>query len=194
MNNTYFQVQITCYDALTSELLTIDFTDGYHIYRDSTTFAYDITLARANLCTNKNQRYSLKVKEPPVAHDSCSSTKFIFSTPVLSSVPPLKRPRVRISNARAQRLQIYETHNTPKLYACYTKYSAPGQSSIPEVLAPLGSSFELALGVFKQFYKLKTHKEWDDRLIKAYMGEEAFVYTPPKEGESKGQVLSFEVL
>ncbi|KAL9633021.1 MAG: hypothetical protein Q9164_004947 [Protoblastenia rupestris] len=125
------------------------FSNGYHIYRDSTTFAYDITLARANLCTNKNQRYSLK---------------------------------------------IYETHNTPKLYACFTKYSAPGQSSMPEILAPLGSSFELAFGVFKQFFRLKTHKEWDDRLIKANMGEEAFVYTPPKEGEPKGQVLPFEVL
>ncbi|MCJ1425716.1 hypothetical protein MMC29_003616, partial [Sticta canariensis] len=36
------------------------FSDGYHVYHDSTTFAYDITLARANLISNQNERYHLK--------------------------------------------------------------------------------------------------------------------------------------
>ncbi|KAL9129242.1 MAG: hypothetical protein Q9217_002254 [Psora testacea] len=143
------------------------FSDGYHIYRDSTTFAYDITLARINLLTNKNQRYSLKVNEP--ASDDPSPSP-IISNPIFPSLLPSPRPRARIHHARAQRLQLYESHATPKLYACYAKYSGPKQSSIPRILAPLGSSFELAFGNFKQFFTLKTRKEWDDRLVKANMG------------------------
>jgi len=38
--------------------------DGYHIYRDRTNFLYDITLARIDLLTNRNERYSLKVPPP----------------------------------------------------------------------------------------------------------------------------------
>ena len=41
------------------------FSNGYHIYRDSTTFAYDVTLARTNLVSNKNERYHLKVPSLP---------------------------------------------------------------------------------------------------------------------------------
>ena len=54
------------------------------------------------------------------------------------------------------------------------------------MLAPIGSSFEVAFGSFKKFFELKTLKEWDERLIKANVGEEAFVYSPPKEGEPRG--------
>ncbi|MCJ1462632.1 hypothetical protein MMC07_001234 [Pseudocyphellaria aurata] len=39
------------------------FSNGYHIYRDSTTFAYDVTLARANLVSNQIERYHLKLYE-----------------------------------------------------------------------------------------------------------------------------------
>lgn len=135
--------------------------------------------------TNKNQRYSLKVNG--TSDNPLPSP--IISTPIFVSLPPSILPRVRIRNPRAQRLQLYESNATPKIYACYTKYSAPNQSSLPEVLAPLGSSFELAFSTFKQFFTLKTRKEWDDRLIKAVMGDEAFVYTPPKEGQPRGMVL-----
>ena len=160
-------------------------TDGYHIYRDPTTFAYDITLARANLTTNKNQRYTLKVTAEPSIP--------LISTIIFPSFTPTRRPRVFIRHARAQRLQLYESNSIPKLYTCYTKYSAHDQSSAPEVLAPLGSSFELAFDVFKQFFRLKTHREWDDRLIKVKtVEEEAFVYTPPRGGVPKGMILPAE--
>ena len=45
--------------------LTLTIIENYGIYHDTTDFAYDITLARANLLTNKNSRYNLKVCHPP---------------------------------------------------------------------------------------------------------------------------------
>ncbi|MCJ1367968.1 hypothetical protein MMC16_007106 [Acarospora aff. strigata] len=35
-------------------------SQGYHIYRDETDFEYEVVLARADLATNKNERYTLK--------------------------------------------------------------------------------------------------------------------------------------
>ncbi|KAI4124023.1 MAG: hypothetical protein LQ338_005012 [Usnochroma carphineum] len=37
------------------------FSDRYHVYRDSTFFAYDITLVRVNLLQNKSERYVLRL-------------------------------------------------------------------------------------------------------------------------------------
>lgn len=39
------------------------------------------------------------------------------------------------------------------------------------------------------FFKLKTRKDWDLRFIKYGLGPDAFVYTPPKEGEPRGVFL-----
>ncbi|MCJ1272321.1 hypothetical protein MMC21_000107 [Puttea exsequens] len=123
-------------------------TDGYEIYRDIyDNFAYDITLARANLLINENERYQLK---------------------------------------------LYTTHTAPKMFACFVKYSAPGNKSWSRVLAPTGSSWETAWAAFEQFFKLKTRKEWAMRFYKYEMGKEApsqeknFNYSSPAKGEPRG--------
>jgi len=104
-------------------------------------------------------------------------------------MPLSPRPRARVCLARAQRLQLYESHATPKLYACYVKYSAPGGAAQAEMLSPVGSSFEVAFSVFKQFFLLKTKKSWDERFVRANMGDDAFTYTPPKDGSPQGVTL-----
>ena len=149
--------------------------DGYHIYRDSTGFSYDITLARADLTSNKNERYYLKVS--PFRH---------FPTPVFPSFTP-PGARAFIVRPRLQRLQLYETHTAPNLYATYVKYSSPGKSAT-HVLCPTGSTFEMALSNFQAFFKIKTRKAWDQRLASVQVDEDAFVYTPPPVGLPKGSV------
>lgn len=178
-------------------LPSLNYIDGYHIYRDRTAFPYAITLARPNLLTNQNKRYHLKVCQPhlylpqpiPLLH------------PLLPMFSPLPRPRARVQSPRAQRLQLYESHAVPKLFACYTKYSAPDGSGNghekAKVLAPIGSSFETAFEIFKKFFELKTRRQWDNRLGEANAEiddrekkgeEEVFIYTPPKQGEPRGLI------
>lgn len=150
------------------------FSNGYHIYRDSTTFAYDITLARTNLISNKNERYHLKVPSLP---------------------PPNSLPSLPLNSN-----QLYESHTAPSLYATYIKYSSPGTPLATHVLAPIGSSFDTALFAFTNFFALKTKREWALRLLPPEDEEDgedgdeggagkAFVYTPPEEGEPRGMML-----
>ncbi|KAL6715479.1 hypothetical protein ACLMJK_006440 [Lecanora helva] len=174
------------------------FSDGYGIYQDSNQFNYDITLARANLLTNTNERYALKV-----CHSSYSSVdplhKSIFdsqtacpfysptiSSPIFPMYPPSPRPRARIVSPRAQRLQLFVSHATPKTFACNVKYSSPGTEPVHEPLAPIGSTWDTAWAAFKAFFKLKTKKDWDMRFMKYDLGPEAFVYAPPREGQPQG--------
>jgi len=37
------------------------------------------------------------------------------------------------------------------------------------------------------FFRLKTRKEWEGRFMKGEVGPDAFVYTPPREGEPRGE-------
>lgn len=189
--------------------------DGYEIYRDPCdSFSYDLTLARANLLTNKNERYQLKVC--PTSHTSPSTplphlripsyipasslTSYpyfinppcpIISTPIFPISPLPSAARACLVSPRAQRLQLYVSHGTPKMFACYVKYSAPNVTSTIEVLAPRGSSWELTWGAFEAFFKLKTRKEWSMRFLKWERGgpANAFVYTPPRGGEPRGMFL-----
>lgn len=48
------------------------------------------------------------------------------------------------------------------MYATYVKYSRVGKSGT-ELVAPRGSSFDLAMAAYKNFFKIKTGKDWDDR-------------------------------
>ena len=132
----------------------------------------------------------LKVCEPfPHLHHPNS----IFSTPIFASIPLPFRPRAHVRRPNAQRLQLYESHETPKLYACFEKYSAPGDTPSASVLAPIGSSFDVAFDHFKKFFKLKTGKEWDDRLLKTAMAKDDFAYVRPRDGQPKG-ILSSDAL
>ena len=68
------------------------------------------------------------------------------------------------------------------------------------MVAPINSSFEAAFGAFKQFFRLKVGRGWDERLGCGRAGEkigpasgEGFFYRPPKEG-SRGVVKGESVV
>lgn len=97
----------------------------------------------------------------------------------------IRRARVHIVNVRAQRLQLYESHAVPKSYACFVRYSEPGHT-LAEPLAPVGSTFEAAMHVFKMFFGLKTLRPWEDRFISGTVDPDAFMYRPPGAGKAVG--------
>lgn len=166
-----------------THLLTQVLTGNYSIYYDHMNYKYNITLARADLLNNTNERHVLKVYVPlPHFHPQHN----IFTTLVFPSIPFPFRPRVRLHRPWAQRLQLYESNATPKLYACFEKYSKPGTDPATNMLAPVGSSFDVAFDHFKKFFKLKTGKTWEDRLQKAVPSKDAFIFVPPKNGETTG--------
>lgn len=57
------------------------------------------------------------------------------------------------------------------------------------MLAPIGSSWETAWDAFRDFFKLKTGKQWEERFVRMAAGSEAFTYTPPKAGQPRGMFL-----
>ncbi|KAL1862232.1 hypothetical protein Plec18170_001057 [Paecilomyces lecythidis] len=81
-------------------------------------------------------------------------------------------------------LKLYESNAEPHVYATYVKYSRVGKSGT-ELVAPRGSSFDLAMAAYKKFFKIKTGKDWDDRLDgslpEAKKDQEGNVL-PPDEG------------
>lgn len=188
--------------------MTEGISGGYSLYYDpGDSFAFDITLARANLLLNKNERYRLTVCHPsppqaqartpptssPVSPPPLSPTP-VISTPIFPILPLSTRARARLVSPRTQRLQLFVTHDVPKQYACSVTYSTPGARAQSHILAPSGSTWELAWGTFSSFFKLKTGKDWAVRFAKTNNVEiweegknvKAFVYTPPKEGEPWG--------
>ncbi|KAF6231217.1 hypothetical protein HO173_010549 [Letharia columbiana] len=86
-------------------------------------------------------------------------------------------------------LKLFESHATPKYYACYAKYSSPGHAPTSEMLAPIGSPWETAWDAFQGFFELKTGKKWEERFVRMALGSEAFTYTPPKVGQPRGMFL-----
>lgn len=146
---------------------------GYHIYRDETDFDYEVKLARADVTTNKNERYILKV---------CASPNICFH---LS--PPY--PVLVVVRSHTQGWQLYESHTEPHMYATYVRYSsASGRKVGSDIRAPVGSTFEEALVAFKKFFKTKTCRTWEQRLDKMKLEEDAFVYGPPKLGWPRGRM------
>ena len=163
--------------------LTKTLPGGYSIYHDHTNYAYDITLVRVNLLANTNERHVLKVC---TASPHLRQALDVFASPVFPSVPLPYRLRVRSRCPWAQRLQLYESNATPRLYACFEKHSKPGDGPAANILAPIGSSFDVALDHFKKFFRLKTGKEWDDRFEDVASLQGAFKFATPKLGEAKG--------
>ena len=121
---------------------------GYEIYRDLNGLAYDVTLARIDLTLNENERFHLKVRHHLI-------TMYKYKSP--------RRTRVPLDRPPAQRLQLFQTHSAPKYFACYTTYKSREGLASHQMLAPSGSSFEVAMGQFEQFFKLKTRLLWSDR-------------------------------
>ena len=156
-------------------LIEYPLIDGYHLYRDSTGFEYSLTLARADLTRNINERYYIKVGH--------------MLQPVFPSYYP-RKTRVPLERHPTQCLQIYETHDEPHKYACYVTYSSPRSPYIKEQLAPPGSSFELAYANFRDFFKLKTKRAWEDRLVEVERPDAAaYVWNPPPPTEPQGMTL-----
>lgn len=105
----------------------------------------------------------------------------IFEAPILAQHHHLIVP---IERAYAKQLQLYESNAEPHVYATYVKYSRIGKSGT-ELVAPRGSSFDLAMTAYKKFFKIKTGKSWDERfdgkLPEAKKDHEGNVL-PPDEG------------
>ncbi|KAL3479708.1 hypothetical protein BJX99DRAFT_255144 [Aspergillus californicus] len=59
-------------------------------------------------------------------------------------------------------LKICETIKSPHTYATHIRYSRHGMSRT-EMLAPIGSSLDTAMSVFKELFSTQTGKEWEDR-------------------------------
>ncbi|KAJ9266924.1 hypothetical protein DTO195F2_859 [Paecilomyces variotii] len=130
---------------------------GYHLCADKETgVTYCATLVRPTSVTGRNEKYQLK-------HHHL--------------IVPIER-------AYAKQLQLYESNAEPHVYATYVKYSRIGKSGT-ELVAPRGSSFDLAMTAYKKFFKIKTGKSWDERfdgkLPEAKKDHEGNVL-PPDEG------------
>ncbi|KAJ5899202.1 hypothetical protein N7495_003946 [Penicillium taxi] len=60
-------------------------------------------------------------------------------------------------------LAVFECNSLKnRTYSCYAKYNRKGISAV-EILAPRKSDISLAITTFRDFYKLKTGKEWENR-------------------------------
>ncbi|MCJ1246397.1 hypothetical protein MMC30_003604 [Trapelia coarctata] len=163
------------------EFKTMMLTDGYHIYRDPNTgLGYDITLARVDLTTNTNERYTLKVPHPILA-------------PLYPYHPPAPHNlRVPLPRPRTQSVQLYETHAAPFRYAVFVQYSSPTRGTAKQVLAPLGSSFELAMSSWEHFFRVKCKREWSERngiLEESESDEGRWVYKGGEEEKAAGEVV-----
>ncbi|KAL5364048.1 hypothetical protein BJX96DRAFT_167978 [Aspergillus floccosus] len=60
-------------------------------------------------------------------------------------------------------VKIYQSNTELRTYATYSKYSRAGHSKT-EVLAPLGSTLDIAMAAFEQFFEDKAGKKWGNRL------------------------------
>jgi hypothetical protein len=211
------------------EFETIMQAKGYHPYADSTGFLYLIVLVRRDIEKNLIERHRVKVRHssPSVfastgshSHPTCPVRHVRFPAPYPFAAYPVveahqpnsfrfkplssnRKLRVPIPNPWAHCLQLFESDDTPRKYACYLAYTAgrPGVKRETQELAPVNSDWEFAWGMFTKIFKLKTGVDWDVRpelseatdasrlqidggtagVLKKY-----FEYVPPKAGLPQG--------
>ncbi|QSS58493.1 BRCT domain-containing protein [Histoplasma capsulatum] len=60
-------------------------------------------------------------------------------------------------------LQLYESDSNPHKYATLVKYSCVGRTG-SAFLAPIESTWEIALEAFTKFFKAKCGKQWEKRM------------------------------
>lgn len=104
--------------------------------------------------------------------------------------------RVNLLQNKSERyvLRLCTTHDVPKYYAALLTYHTRDSPAQKSILAPKGSDWSTAFGAFKNAFKAKTKTEWDERFKPRQLDEEAFVYSPPKDGEPKGEMpKDFEI-
>ena len=98
-----------------------------------------------------------------------------------------RRKRVPVVQTIAQRIQLFETHASPYLYACYATHSRPGSDTTTTVVAPIATQFHTAFGLFKKFFESKTKKQWNERAFERVETNDTddtkvFEYYAPKDG------------
>ncbi|KAL8942918.1 MAG: hypothetical protein Q9216_001393 [Gyalolechia sp. 2 TL-2023] len=98
--------------------------------------------------------------------------------------------RVNLLQNKSERyvLRLCVTHDVPKYYASLLTYHTRESPAQKCVIAPVGSDWATAFGAFTSAFKAKTKVEWDERLKPRRPEEEAFVYSPPKDGEPRGEM------
>ncbi|KAL9004042.1 MAG: hypothetical protein Q9188_003130 [Gyalolechia gomerana] len=98
--------------------------------------------------------------------------------------------RVNLLQNKSERyvLRLCTTHDVPKYYASLLTYHTRDSPAQKSVLAPMGSDWATAFDAFTNAFKSKTKVEWDERLKPRRLEEEAFVYSPPKDGGPKGEM------
>lgn len=164
----------SCICSLRTDLPAYVRIAGYHLYTDQKTgVTYCATLVRPSVVKGRKEKYLAKVscflynyslRKHPTSivfflQSTLSQSGPIFSTQIL---PRNHLLRVPIYNPFAQQLQLYESDATPHVYATYVKYSRVGASG-KQLLAPRGSSLDLALTVFKKFFQTKTGLRWEEQ-------------------------------
>ncbi|KAL8939243.1 MAG: hypothetical protein Q9211_002825 [Gyalolechia sp. 1 TL-2023] len=98
--------------------------------------------------------------------------------------------RVNLLQNKSERyvLKLCTTHDVPKYYASLLTYHTRDSPAQKSVLAPVGSDWATAFGAFTSAFQAKTKVEWDERLKPRRLDEDAFVYSPPKDGEPRGEM------
>lgn len=137
-------------------------TDGYHMFRDFTGFAYDITLSRPSPGDNQNELWILKV------------SLFSYNSHVLSVINT------------AQGAQMYESDSEPMKFASCAHHLGPGLSIKKEILAFNGSDYAQAFGEFEKKFREIMKRSFYDRLGSVDRNLTEFSYVRPGKGEPTG--------
>ncbi|KAF9884138.1 hypothetical protein FE257_002259 [Aspergillus nanangensis] len=77
-------------------------------------------------------------------------------------------------------LELYESNSKPHVYTAHARYSRIGKS-YTEILAPRGSTLDVASSAFEQFFETKSGKKWENRLDGT---------APPLKTDDNGNILA----
>ncbi|KAF2432708.1 hypothetical protein EJ08DRAFT_695107 [Tothia fuscella] len=104
--------------------------------------------------------------------------------------------RIDVSTNENERclIRIFESHTLPHTYACHLQYSKTNHRSTGSILTPIGSEYHVAFKAFRDAFKEKTCREWEDRMSEVPLppevvgkdGGRPFQYRRPAEGEPRG--------
>lgn len=66
----------------------------------------------------------------------------------------------------SDRLQLYQSHGIPFLYACSVSYTGSTSKLKTEILAPIGSTFEQSFNSFTRYFQSITKSTWEEHTAK----------------------------
>ncbi|KAL4895902.1 hypothetical protein BDV59DRAFT_199876 [Aspergillus ambiguus] len=123
--------------------------------------------------TATRRRASVPDPENSDSHVCSDETGTVYSATLTRQLPS------KASREKYQ-VKVYRSNTEPHSYSAHWKYSRIGRVK-SEMIAPFGSSLEVAISKFEQFFEAKTGKKWADRLDGI---------PPPKQDDS-GAPLAF---